>query len=136
MCARNEPSSPGASTQTCRALEALRSTFVGLFQRLLPSPEIHSRVQIEINSLACCSLALLLLLSSTGFPQARIRRNPFRSHDGQIGLMASEASIFSRLWGRILNLTGSCSQAVLTQFYTFAASDQAAGKLSFYLPRD
>lgn len=135
MWARNGPSSPGASTQTRRTLEALRSTFVGLFQRLLPYPEIHSRVQIEINSLACCSL-LLLLLSSTGFPQARIRRSPFRSHDGQMGLMASESSIFSRLWGRILTLSGSCSQAVLTHFHTFAASDQVAGKLSFYLPRD
>lgn len=65
MSVKKRSNRPGVSTQTYRMLEVLRSKFAGLFQRLLPSPEIHSRVQIEINSLACCSLTRLLLTLSS-----------------------------------------------------------------------
>lgn len=42
------------------------------------------------------------------FPRARIRRNFFRSNGGGVGLMASESSIFSHPWRRILNLSRIC----------------------------
>lgn len=116
MSGRKRSSNPGAvSTQTYRTLEALRRNLAGLFQQLLPSPEIHSRVQTEINSLACRCLTLLLLsLSSSHLPSILPKRalEVYLDHMMfKIGLMASKFSLFLHLWRRILNLSRMCPQA-------------------------
>lgn len=86
----------------------------------LPSPEIHSNVQTEINPVVCQSTLLLLILFVHSpppvlhpFPQAHITRNPITSHEGKPSLMTLLLSHFNFFLSKALLF-------LISSFYFFS----------------